>query len=111
MGSSCKHSSDHPVSHRLTIPSTACREGSSPPPRSVPASEPQKIGGGVQLSDPPLEDDAARAGHRHAVAGGPGFAGAADELAVSLVVLDEGSEVGEHVAGKVYSSRTGDGAT
>ena len=55
-----------------------------------PQLEPQQILGSIQLGDPPLEHDAARAGHRHPVAVRPGLTGVADELAVSLVVLDEG---------------------
>jgi len=72
-------------------------------PASVPRSaqpEPQKIGSGVQLGDQALEDNAAWAGDRHEIAGWPGLAGGADELAVSLVVLDEGGEVGEHGRGR-----------
>jgi len=38
-------------------------------------------------------------GHRHQVAGRLGLAGAADGLAVGLVILDEGGEVEEHGRG------------
>ena len=55
----------------------------------------------MHLSNPPLEHDAARTGHDYAVAMRPGLAGVADKLAVRLMVLDEGGEVGKHGDGGV----------
>jgi hypothetical protein len=58
--------------------------------------QPQEIFRGVYLSNPPLEDNAARTGHDYAEPARPRFAGVADELAVRLMVLDEGGEVRKH---------------
>jgi hypothetical protein len=63
--------------------------------------EPHEIFRGVHLSNPPLEDDAVPTGHDYAIAARPGLAGVADELAVRLMVVDEGGEVGKHGDGGV----------